>query len=107
MGPWQLVLVDLILPDNVYMSDFYTGELIWLVGNALSDSEISTLVCHLLDTQAELTRGALAECGENNSGTSLSIAQRLERSQILQIISVLSDQTIATCLEDLVKYGQN
>jgi hypothetical protein len=103
---WDRLFSDILVPDSEHYSDVNPRSLAWLIGNALSDEELRTLVGALIELDQDGVRTVVREANPPLSrGSAEEIVGRLDPASCLQVMLMFSNETISSQLDQLVSRG--
>lgn len=97
---WWAFAAELSGLSRSYYGDQRAGVLIPLIGDALSDAELRSLVSHLLDNTRGELRDSIKEFSEIKYAAQAT--QDMDRAQLLQLTLITREELVASALDHLV-----
>jgi hypothetical protein len=98
---WRAFLTDLIEEYAPIHRDNRIEPIVFLLGDAVDDSELRRIFAWLLDNTEDIVRATARKFGF--TGKASSIAQKLDRAQLLQLMLLAKDDSITHALDLLIR----
>jgi hypothetical protein len=98
---WWGLALEVEHYSHSFYAESHSATLAALIGDALSDTELRSLIEFLLDNTRGEFRGATTEI--IGTGNATQLTQSLEREQMMQLVLLASESTISRALDALVR----